>query len=131
VEQARDAAPESAPPALRPGSSALRTHLTLGVGLAICAAAFWIELHRALGGNELSWAYVFEWPLLGVFAVYMWWRVLHPEQRPRRSKVTATAPEYETMLAAWEEHRRTLNVEEPGPDVAVGDDPGRALPPPR
>ena len=26
------------------------------------------QLHRALSGNELSWAYTFEWPLFAIFA---------------------------------------------------------------
>lgn len=38
----------------------------------ICLSAFVIELSRALSGNTLSWAYVFEWPILGGYGVYMW-----------------------------------------------------------
>lgn len=85
------------------GASALKTHLTLVVGLALCTAAFLFELSRAEGGNELSWAYVFEWPLLGLFAIYMWWKVLHPGftfRQPREKP--AVAPEYEGMLRAWQ-----------------------------
>jgi hypothetical protein len=41
--------------------------------LALCV---W-QIHRALDGNSLSWAYVFEWPLFAAYAVYMWWRLLH------------------------------------------------------
>jgi len=72
--------------------------------------AFWFELGRAEGGNELSWAYVFEWPLLAVFAIYMWWKVLDPE---RQSRVTTKrrkelAPEFHGMLSAWQEHQRDL-----------------------
>jgi hypothetical protein len=44
--------------------------------MALCV---W-QLSRALGGNELSWAYVFEWPLFAGYAVYMWWRLVH--ERP-------------------------------------------------
>jgi len=61
------------------GSAALRAHLTLTLGLALCAVAFWFEIGRAESGNELSWAYVLEWPLLAIFAVYMWWKILHPD----------------------------------------------------
>jgi hypothetical protein len=35
------------------------------------------QVHRALSGNQLSWAYVFEWPFFGGYAIYMWWRILH------------------------------------------------------
>ncbi len=84
--------------------SAIKTHLTLLFGLLLCGAAFWFELGRAERGNELSWAYVFEWPLLGLFAIYMWWKILHPGFTFRRHREKpAIAPEYQGMLAAWQE----------------------------
>ncbi len=88
------------------GAEALKAHATLGVGLAFCVVAFWFEFKRATSGNALSWAYVFEWPLLAAFAIYMWWHVLHPgrEKAPRK-KEGAVAPEFEGMLAAWQEHQ--------------------------
>jgi hypothetical protein len=94
------------------GAAAFKTHLTLVLGLALCAAAFWFELGRAERGNGLSWAYVFEWPLLGLFAIYMWWKILHPGVAPKRRRRTrpAIAPEYEGMLAAWQEHQRELEA---------------------
>jgi hypothetical protein len=89
--------------------AAFKTHLTLLVGLTLCGLAFWFELGRALRGNTLSWAYVFEWPLLAVFAVYMWWKLLHPGFTLRRPRAKPTiAPEYEGMLAAWQAEQRKL-----------------------
>lgn len=91
------------------GAEALRLHVTLAVGLVLCAAAFWIELKRALGGNALSWAYVFEWPLLAVFAVYMWSRFLHPgRENLRRSPEKPLDPAFEAMRQRWEESRDEL-----------------------
>jgi hypothetical protein len=46
------------------------------------------QLHRALGGNALSWAYTFEWPLFSCFAVVFWARTIRDEFRTRRG----TAP---------------------------------------
>ena len=93
------------------GAAAVKTHVTLAVGLTLCAVAFWFEVGRALGGNALSWAYVFEWPLLGGFAIYMWWKVLHPDaeaqRKPKRPK-GGLGPEYAGMLAAWEQHQSEL-----------------------
>jgi hypothetical protein len=86
-----------------------RTHLALVAGLAFCALAFWFELRRALGGNELSWAYVFEWPLLAAFGVYAWWRVRRPARRPREQIFAEMAPEFQRMRSAWEEHERNLH----------------------
>jgi len=34
------------------GASAMKTHLTLVIGLALCAAAFWFELGRAEGATN-------------------------------------------------------------------------------
>lgn len=95
------------------GSDAVKLHLTLAVGLALCGVAFVFELGRALGGNSLSWAYVFEWPLFAVFAVFMWWSTLH-QSRPRRHKDRrpTVAPEHVQMLKAWQDHRRQLAATE-------------------
>jgi hypothetical protein len=65
------------PPTRLTGRSAVKLHLTLVLGLALCGTAFSIEVVRALDGNSLSWMYVFEWPLFAGFAVYMWWKLLH------------------------------------------------------
>jgi hypothetical protein len=51
--------------------------------MALCA---W-QISRAIGGNSLSWAYVFEWPIFAGYAVYMWWRFVH-----EATEVTAAAP---------------------------------------
>ncbi len=56
---------------------ALRLHVVLLVVVpAFMAMCVW-QITRALGGNELSWAYVFEWPIFAAYAVYMWWRLVH------------------------------------------------------
>lgn len=99
------------------GTDAIKAHVTLCLGLAFCVAAFWFEIRRALGGNALSWAYVFEWPLLAIFAVYMWWKVMHPEgDQSKGQKIVVIAPEFDGMLAAWEQHQQELRNAEHAPD---------------
>ena len=99
------------------GTEATKAHVTLGVGLTLCVAAFWFEIRRALGGNSLSWAYVFEWPLLGGFAVYMWWKVIHPQSdQAKRPQKTSISPEFDGMLAAWQEHQIELNRTQDQPE---------------
>jgi len=52
---------------------------------------FWLgdwQLHRALAGNGLSWAYTFEWPLFAGFAVVFWARTIRDEFRIKRGVVT-------------------------------------------
>lgn len=34
----------------------------------------WWQIGRAAGGNALSWAYAFEWPVFAGFVVFMWVR---------------------------------------------------------
>jgi DNA-binding transcriptional regulator of glucitol operon len=56
---------------------AVKLHVVILIVVpAFLALCFW-QLSRALGGNSLSWAYVFEWPLFAAYAVYMWWRFVH------------------------------------------------------
>ena len=55
-------------------------------GFAVLATAGMLylgdwQLHRAESGNELSWAYTFEWPLFAIFGVYFWVKTLRDELR--------------------------------------------------
>lgn len=52
-------------------------HVTLLVLLPLFGWLTWWQLGRALGGNTLSWAYTFEWPLFAAYAVYVWWQLIH------------------------------------------------------
>jgi hypothetical protein len=95
------------------GSEAVKVHLTLAAVLALCTAACFFEVRRALGGNSLSWAYVFEWPMFAVFAGYMWWVTLHGSRRRRRPPTKPqVAPEHVEMLKAWQEHLRQMAAAE-------------------
>jgi hypothetical protein len=52
--------------------------------LLATAGMLWLgdwQLHRALSGNELSWAYTFEWPMFAVFGIYFWIRSIREELR--------------------------------------------------
>ncbi|MGP0030565.1 MAG: hypothetical protein ACLPVF_08670 [Acidimicrobiales bacterium] len=67
---------------------ALRLHALIAVVVPTFAALCVWQVHRALGGNELSWAYVFEWPFFAGYAVYMWWRFVHEAAREEPREVT-------------------------------------------
>src|SRR5215475_10380506 len=47
------------------------------------------QLHRAETGNELSWAYTFEWPLFSAFTIYFWIKSLRDELRGRGATASA------------------------------------------
>jgi len=49
------------------------------------------QLHRALAGNGLSWAYTFEWPLFAGFAVVFWAKTIKDEFRIKRGETTESA----------------------------------------
>lgn len=58
------------------------------------------QLHRALSGNELSWAYTFEWPLFSAFGIVFWARTIRDESRSRRGVDLATGRSGEPVQAA-------------------------------
>jgi hypothetical protein len=58
------------------------------------------QLRRALGGNGLSWAYTFEWPIFAVFGVVFWVKTIRDEfKEPGGSE--AEAPEVPLPAGAY------------------------------
>jgi hypothetical protein len=51
------------------------------------------QLHRAEAGNELSWAYTFEWPLFAIFGVYFWVKSLRDELRDQANPGLTADPD--------------------------------------
>jgi hypothetical protein len=60
---------------------AIKLHLVIIVIVPTFAGLCAWQVDRALSGNDLSWAYVFEWPFFAGYAIYMWWRFLHEAPR--------------------------------------------------
>jgi hypothetical protein len=48
------------------------------------------QFHRAEGGNALSWAYTFEWPIFTIFGVVFWAKTIIDEWH-RQSALAAAA----------------------------------------
>ena len=70
---------------------ALKLHAVILVVVpAFMALCIW-QITRALGGNSLSWAYVFEWPIFAGYAVYMWWRFVHEAPEDTQARVPSDA----------------------------------------
>ena len=57
-------------------------HATLAALVGGCSVLCDWQVHRALSGNDLSWAYVFEWPFFAGYGVYVWWRLVHEQLAP-------------------------------------------------
>ena len=66
----------------------MRLHLGLLAAIVLCGSGFVVEVFRALGGNTLSWAYVFEWPVLLVYGVFMWRRLVRDETDANQQHAT-------------------------------------------
>ncbi len=70
---------------------AVKLHVVILIVVpAFLALCLW-QVSRALGGNTLSWAYVFEWPIFAAYAVYMWWRFVHEAAEDTSPPVAAGA----------------------------------------
>jgi hypothetical protein len=97
-------------------SRCIALHVTL---LVLLPAFAWLtkwQLSRALGGNTLSWAYTFEWPLFAGYAVYVWWNLVH-------DSANAVTPHWP---GARGEHGSSSPAEVADGSMAVG---GRSKPP--
>jgi hypothetical protein len=72
---------------------------------------FWLgdwQLHRALAGNGLSWAYTFEWPIFAIMGAIFWGKTIRDEFRIRAG-AAAPAPQPDLPASA-----------EPGANTMVG-----------
>jgi hypothetical protein len=70
----------------------MRLHIALAVLVPVCVALCVWQVNRALSGNDLSWAYVFEWPFFAGYGIYMWWRLVHEQFDSEAASATGTAP---------------------------------------
>jgi hypothetical protein len=70
---------------------AIKLHLLALFVVALCLAAGWWQLQRALGGNGPSWAYTIEWPFFAGYAAWTWWKLLHEEPEFAKQKATVEA----------------------------------------
>jgi len=100
---------------------ALKLHAVILVVVpAFMALCIW-QITRALGGNSLSWAYVFEWPIFAGYAVYMWWRFVHeaPEdtQPPVPADGNGAPAQTATGAVAEGEQRRAREHDEEHQDA--------------
>ncbi len=87
----------------------LGIHLGLFLAEIICISAFIIEIYRALGGNTLSWAYVFEWPIFGSYAIYLWHRLLAEERGTASPRPQTRAEPDSDALSTYNEYLRRVH----------------------
>jgi hypothetical protein len=86
-----------------------KIHLGLVFAEIICVSAFIIELFRAMSGNMLSWAYVFEWPIFAAYAIYMWHKLLNDGVSPLRTPRRPSEPANDDALAIYNDYLRSVH----------------------
>lgn len=75
----------------------------------LCISAFSIEILRALSGNALSWAYVFEWPFFAGYAIYVWRKLLNDEGVPTMVGHQPSEPRNDESLAIYNDYLRSVH----------------------
>jgi len=70
---------------------AIGLHFLAVIVVAGCLIAGWWQLHQALKGNTLSWAYTVEWPVFAIIAVVAWWHLIHEEPAERAARAEKAA----------------------------------------
>jgi len=92
------------------------------------------QFHRAMAGNDLSWAYTFEWPIFSVFGVVFWVKTirdeLHPTPEAQAPEIvlpagTGSAGSGGAALAAAGTHAAAAGADEP---AAAGAGQGQQAP---
>jgi aminoglycoside phosphotransferase (APT) family kinase protein len=88
----------------------VRLHVGVVLAASICVSACWIEVIRALDGNSLSWAYVFEWPLLCGYGIHMWRRLVREERGQHRAAPPRASDDDDAALEAWNRYLAELHA---------------------
>ena len=58
----------------------VRLHALALVVVPACLFLGRWQYDAARAGNTLSWAYTVEWPLFAVYALYVWWQLIHDQR---------------------------------------------------
>lgn len=89
-------------------------HVAAIVLVVAFLALGWWQISRAAGGNTLSWAYAFEWPVFAGFVVFVWWRevrhTLRGDAAPARRTGGETAAREGDAPSARPAVRRPVRV---------------------
>ena len=85
-------------------------HVPLVLVLLLCTVLTIVEARRAGDGVWRAWAYMFEWPLIGLFALWIWNRY-----RTHGSVTRGLADRWRAHVA---QYGVNLDEEDPGTDPA-------------
>lgn len=95
---------------------ALGLHLALAIWFPGCLIAGWWQATVAMAGNSLSYLYAVEWPAFAVFAVVVWWNLIHDDPDAVGSKALRRARRRAGIPKTPELQRR---VEDEDPELTA------------
>jgi hypothetical protein len=80
--------------------------------IPMCFLAWWWQVTRALGGNDLSYLYAVEWPAFALIGVYIWWSLIHTDFDTVGARAQQHAIESGEVEAPAEPERRREEEDE-------------------
>ena len=96
------------------------------VVLVGCAVATSVEFTRAGDGVWRAWVYTFEWPLIGLFAIWVWYRYrirdgIRRTPKPRTRDAQTEDDPVDPALSRWQEYQRKIRENATPDDKPAGD----------
>lgn len=93
----------------------LTLHVPLVLVMALCTYATINQYGRAQEGVERSWAYTFQWPIIGLFAIVVWNRYRKHGNLTRwfTDRYRARIEAYRAEAEAQEEAKREQELADP------------------
>ena len=112
---------------MRPSRSRMRNFWQLDVPLVVvlilCTTITVIEARRATEGIWRAWIYLFEWPMIGAFAVWIWYRFTHEEGggfvRRWRERVARLEAQAQVQEQAQTDAEAVRQQEDDDPELAA------------
>jgi hypothetical protein len=85
--------------------------------VALCGAAAWWQVGRAIEGNGLSFMYAIEWPAFAVLGVIGWYAMLNMEKVTENQEQARR--EYEEKMRAEARAAREASADDEDPTLAA------------
>lgn len=96
-------------------------HLPLALALVVCSTATVIEFTRATDGVGRAWAYTFQWPLFGIFAIWMWVRYRREGRAGEGDRTGARRNPFAGIVEQWKDRvadaERAADAQDDDPDL--------------
>jgi DNA-binding transcriptional regulator of glucitol operon len=104
----------------------LLLHVLFAAAVVTTGLLAWWQWDRAhgVGGTLQNLGYAFQWPMFGVFAVFLWYKLaIADRRRPAEDESVHTAPEPQAQEQEPARPRRRPLVPPPAQPVSEAEDP--------